>query len=338
MTSKQVHDEATAEAEGIATIQSEDEEEVNDVVGSLEAATGTSTVTHLRRRTKATSDISHMILRDAPHNSRMIPFNADGFETNLTPKEQEILQDEILYATSSSPSRAVGTRRKTKSDIAGLMARGLVLGCSGEGGIGRPHHTPRMRQGSSADVITKFGYVPQLGYEDLRYTEAIVQHGTPREREASNISDMIIKEIIEKPSKELFTKESFPFNHVGLTSSEATLRLRQYGKNELPEKITPKWKLFVMQFYAPMPIMIWIAILVEIAIQNWIDMGILLLIQFTNASISFYELNKAGNAVSALKSSLKPLATCKRDEKWIVVDATLLVPGDLVLLASGSGE
>jgi len=65
-------------------------------------------------------------------------------------------------------------------------------------------------------------------------------------------------------------------------------------------------------------------------------MGILLAIQFTNASISFYETTKAGNAIAALKSSLKNTATCKRDREWKVVDAALLVPGDTVLLASGS--
>jgi H+-transporting ATPase len=46
-----------------------------------------------------------------------------------------------------------------------------------------------------------------------------------------------------------------------------------------------------------------IAIVVEAAIQGWIDMGILLGIQFTNASISFYETTKAGDAVAALKVS-----------------------------------
>lgn len=59
-------------------------------------------------------------------------------------------------------------------------------------------------------------------------------------------------------------------------------------------------------------------------------------IQFTNAFISFYETQKAGNAVAALKASLKPLATVKRDGKWSDIDATLVVPGDLVLLAAGS--
>jgi len=82
--------------------------------------------------------------------------------------------------------------------------------------------------------------------------------------------------------------------------------------------------------------MIWLAALVEVAIGNYLDMGILLAIQFANASISFYETNKAGNAIAALKNSLKPSATVKRDGKWMEIDAGLLVPTDTVLLASGS--
>lgn len=40
--------------------------------------------------------------------------------------------------------------------------------------------------------------------------------------------------------------------------------------------------------------------------------------------------------MAALKKALKPLATCKRDDKWQTMDATLLVPGDLVLLGAGA--
>ena len=49
-----------------------------------------------------------------------------------------------------------------------------------------------------------------------------------------------------------------------------------------------------------------------------------------------YETTKAGDAVKALKASLKPQATVCRDGKWESIDAALLVPGDLVLLGSGS--
>lgn len=85
-----------------------------------------------------------------------------------------------------------------------------------------------------------------------------------------------------------------------------------------------------------MPIMIWIAAFTEAGIQNFPDMAILLAIQFINASLGYYEITKAGDAVAALKKSLKPLATVKRDGKWNNIDAAIVVPGDLVLLAAGS--
>jgi len=40
--------------------------------------------------------------------------------------------------------------------------------------------------------------------------------------------------------------------------------------------------------------------------------------------------------VRALKASLRPQATARRDGVWQTLDAAALVPGDLVLLASGS--
>ncbi|KAJ1440789.1 E1-E2 ATPase-domain-containing protein, partial [Ochromonadaceae sp. CCMP2298] len=122
----------------------------------------------------------------------------------------------------------------------------------------------------------------------------------------------------------------------GLSSAQAALLLEKYGRNELPEHVTPKWYIFVSQLWQPMPIMIWLASIIEAAIQNFLDMGILLFILFANASISYYETTKAGDAVAALKKSLKPIATVKRDGSFINIDAALVVPGDLVLLASGS--
>merc|ERR1719443_506044 len=82
--------------------------------------------------------------------------------------------------------------------------------------------------------------------------------------------------------------------------------------------------------------MIFFAAAIEASIGNYPDMGILLFINFANASIGFYETTKAADAVDALKKSLKPKATVKRDGKWQVIDGTTVVPGDMVLLASGS--
>lgn len=143
-----------------------------------------------------------------------------------------------------------------------------------------------------------------------------------------------------QPKQEGETEEemlkTYPMSH-GLTTAQAEVLLAKYGKNELPEKITPKWLIFLQLLWQPMPVMIWVAAIVEIIIENYTDMAILIVINLANASLSFYETNKAGNAVAALKASLKPTAVCFRDGKWIPnFDARLLVPGDLVELASGA--
>jgi H+-transporting ATPase len=129
-------------------------------------------------------------------------------------------------------------------------------------------------------------------------------------------------------------KESFVAS-TGLSSDEANRRLQQCGKNQLPDNPVPKWYLLLSQFWKPMAIMLWIAVIVEGSIQQFADMGILLGILVINAFIAFHETIKAGDAVAALKRTLIPTATVCRDGEFKNFDATLLVPGDLVLLASG---
>merc|ERR1719498_955464 len=132
------------------------------------------------------------------------------------------------------------------------------------------------------------------------------------------------------------SNKPFVYNKIGLTSDEAKRRLEKYGLNQLPEKKIPKWKIFLNLLIAPMPLMIFTAAFIEASIGNFPDMCILLFINFANAGIGFYETTKAADAVEALKKSLRPKATVKRDGKWQVIDGTTVVPGDMVLLASGS--
>ena len=82
----------------------------------------------------------------------------------------------------------------------------------------------------------------------------------------------------------------------GLSSTEAFDLLRIHGRNELKNVKTPKWLIFLQQFWAPMPIMIWLAAIVEVAIENYPDFGILLGIQFINAGLGFYEIVKVMHA------------------------------------------
>lgn len=150
-------------------------------------------------------------------------------------------------------------------------------------------------------------------------------------------SKQFFADVQQEPEEKKEEDELPPyFPSSGLTQAEAEELLKLHGRNEILDKVKPGWLIYLELLIQPMPIMIWIAIIVEIAILNWMDMGILLAIQFINSFIGYYELNKAGNAVAALKNSLKPQANVKRDGKWINIESALCVPGDLVLLVSGA--
>ena len=179
------------------------------------------------------------------------------------------------------------------------------------------------RAPSTTDTLRRSSEPRILSQADLRYAQEVANESR------EGLHDRVDKDPVN-------IDEDFKYNFVGLTTDDATHRLAVHGPNELPEKTIPRWYIFVQQLWQPMPCLIWLAAIVEAGIQNWIDMGILLLIQLANASIGYYEIVKAGDAVAALKASLKPSATVKRDGKWQNINATLVVPGDLVLLACGS--
>lgn len=128
----------------------------------------------------------------------------------------------------------------------------------------------------------------------------------------------------------------------GLTEAEAAVRLKRFGPNKLREKENNIWWKLLLEFVQPMPLMIWMAIAIESmeaylhdSSDSWIDVGVLLVLQLLNVLVGFIEELKAGDAIAALRESLKPEATVKREGRVYVCDATTLVPGDVVCLGAG---
>ncbi|KAJ1383640.1 hypothetical protein B484DRAFT_341871 [Ochromonadaceae sp. CCMP2298] len=78
-----------------------------------------------------------------------------------------------------------------------------------------------------------------------------------------------VNEIAEDEEIVAEREKSFRYSF-GITNSQAVLLLEKYGRNELPEKSTPKWYIFVSQLWQPMPIMIWLAAIIEAGIENFL--------------------------------------------------------------------
>ncbi len=121
----------------------------------------------------------------------------------------------------------------------------------------------------------------------------------------------------------------------GLSSSEAKSRLARYGPNAIVETRRSPWLEFLGYFWGPIPWMIEIADLLSMAVGHWADVGIITALLVFNAAVGFWQEHKAGSAIEALRSKLALRARVRRDGRWQEVDATRIVPGDVIRVRLG---
>lgn len=129
----------------------------------------------------------------------------------------------------------------------------------------------------------------------------------------------------------------------GLSSDEAKKRLEKYGENKLREK-KKKSNLarFADQFKDVMILILIAAAVVSFTMicieKNWgeiFEPALILIIVILNAVIGVYQEGKAEKALDALKSMSAPHARVIRDGRELVIDAAMLVPGDIIKLEAG---
>lgn len=123
----------------------------------------------------------------------------------------------------------------------------------------------------------------------------------------------------------------------GLAGPEIKERLSIYGPNKLAEeeKIS-KFKIFLHQFTSPLIYILLIAGTVTIFLKEYIDSGVIFAVVILNAIIGYIQEYKAEESVRSLKKMVVPKAKVIREGKEKEINSEELVPGDIVLLASGA--
>ena len=122
----------------------------------------------------------------------------------------------------------------------------------------------------------------------------------------------------------------------GLSKEEATARLSRFGENRLPEaKRRPYWLSFILQFHNPLIYVLLAAGITTLLIRDFIDAGVIFSVILVNATIGFFQENKAEKAMEAVRAMLASHATVLRDSERLRINASELVPGDIVLVESG---
>jgi magnesium-transporting ATPase (P-type) len=123
----------------------------------------------------------------------------------------------------------------------------------------------------------------------------------------------------------------------GLSSDEVENRLERYGRNTIrSSEKTPWWRILSRQFLDPLIYVLIVAGAVMLAFDDYVDAAVILAVVVLNAAIGFVQEYRAQKAITSLAEMSAPRAKLRRGSESVEVDTDEVVPGDLVVLASGS--
>jgi len=121
----------------------------------------------------------------------------------------------------------------------------------------------------------------------------------------------------------------------GLTHTEADVRRKQHGYNEVAiEKGHPVLK-FLRKFWGISAWMLELIMLLSAVLGKYSDLAVVSALLVINAVLSFVHERRAAGVVEALRKRLQVGARVRRDSSWQVVPARELVPGDIVRVRPG---
>ena len=122
----------------------------------------------------------------------------------------------------------------------------------------------------------------------------------------------------------------------GLSNAEAANRLKSHGPNELRQE-EPESPLsrFLRQFHDVLIYILVAAAAFTAFLGEWIDTGVILAVVIINSIIGFVQEGKAEAALASIRKMLSLEATVLRGGERLRIPARQVVPGDVVLLASG---
>lgn len=129
----------------------------------------------------------------------------------------------------------------------------------------------------------------------------------------------------------------------GLSASQAAERLAEYGPNRLQaQKKKSNLARFLDQFKDVMIVILLLAAAVSFVVacvegnpKEFFEPVLILLIVILNAVMGVLQESKAEKALDALKNMSAPHARVLRDGTETVIDASNLVPGDIIRLEAG---
>ena len=121
----------------------------------------------------------------------------------------------------------------------------------------------------------------------------------------------------------------------GLSNKEVKKRRAKYGENSLNIKTTPLWKKLIEPFADLFMVILLIALALSIVQQSWTEVIVIALDMILDVTVFYIQRFSTERVLNSLKEKTVQKITVLRDSKEVEVDASELVPGDIVILHEG---
>jgi len=130
--------------------------------------------------------------------------------------------------------------------------------------------------------------------------------------------------------------QSLETSSKGLSKNEAESRKSLYGDNVLSEQPRPpEWQKFIRQVRHPFNLLMLLAAIISLWQRDWTLALIILLLSIANSAFSYWREHRAEQAIEKLRHLLPSFAHIIRDGTDVHIQASDVVPGDLLILAEG---
>ena len=121
----------------------------------------------------------------------------------------------------------------------------------------------------------------------------------------------------------------------GLSDAEVLDHQKTYGINQVPEAKQSIALLFLKHFWGLTAYMLEFTIVMSLVLHKYVDVLLISGLMLFNAIMGFTQERKAAKTVKALKKSLQVFVRVLRNGKWLQVEASQLVPGDIIRIRTG---
>jgi P-type Ca2+ transporter type 2C len=122
----------------------------------------------------------------------------------------------------------------------------------------------------------------------------------------------------------------------GLDKEEAKKKRELVGKNEILKKAgVTWWQVMFNQIKSPLIYVLLMAAGVTFFMGEYLDFGVIAVTVVLSTVLGFIQEFKAERSLESLSKLLSSKALVRRSGKWVKINASLLVPGDVVRLEIG---